>query len=356
MAPILQHLKRIYYGTTPGALRGPAALYKEAKKQKVKGLTMAKVKGFLASQPIYTRHRPARINYPRNKVEGNVPGDVVQIDIWDLTKYKASNTHLYVLLSYDTFSKFLQGVPLANRKPESVKAALETMIGASPFAWRAIYWDKEGAFISRNMQAFLKSRNIHNYTTKSKVKAPGVERSIRTLRTLLQRRMEHAGDSKWERHLPSIISNYNRRVHSTTKLPPNDLAKDPFLYKWPGSSPLSPAKRKHKLPPLGSFVRLNRLRGLFEKEASSTWTEEVFRVIAHKTSSPIPLIYVEDLTGDKIEGGLYPEEYQQVDWNGKRDIDKVIKQRRLKNKPREYFVSYRGWPPKFNQWVSKLPK
>lgn len=356
MARLLQLLKGIYYGSTPGALRGPKALYEQAKKMKIKNVTLAKCQEFLKSQPVYTRHRPARRNYKRNKIEASVPGDVVQVDIWDLQRFKDYNTKSYVLLSYDTFSKYLQGVGLTDRKPGTVRHGLESLIDESPFNWRSIYWDKEGAFVSRQIQSFLKDQNIHNYTTKSRVKAPGVERSIRTLRTLLQRRMEASESAQWVKQLPKLIASYNKRCHSTTKQPPDLLAREPWKAK-----PVSPekpvtSKKGFKLPPVGSYVRLNRLRGLFEKEASSTWTEEVFKVTRHKTSSPIPLIYIEDLSGDQIQGGLYPEEYQPVSWDGKKKIDKILKERKLKGKSKEYLVSYYGWPPKFNAWIDRLPK
>jgi hypothetical protein len=176
MVTVLQALKKIYYGSTFGALRGPKALLKQAKKQKVRGVTLDKCKAFLASQPVYTKHRPARVNYPRNRIDASYPGDVVQVDIMDMRRWEAENRFPYVLLSYDTFAKFLTGVPLENRKPDSVEAALAATMDASPFEWVSIYWDKEGSFLSRRIQAFLKDRKIHNYTTKSKVKAPGVER------------------------------------------------------------------------------------------------------------------------------------------------------------------------------------
>lgn len=355
MAPLLSTLKGIYYGSTIGALRGPKALFEQAKKMKVKGVTLAKCQKFLASQPIYSLHRPARKHYKRNTIDANVPGDVVQVDIMDMQNL--NNKNKYVLLGYDTFSKLLSGVPLVNREAQTVQDGLETLIDGSPFEWISIYWDKEGSFLSRQVQKFLKERNIHNYTTKSVVKAPSVERSIRTLRTLLQRRFEASNSTNWELELPKIIANYNKRKHSTTKIVPNDLVKEPWLLSDLESSapPVVPTKRRNiKLPPIGSYVRLNRLRGLFQKEASNTWTVEVFKVIRHKTTSPIPLIYVEDTLGDKIDGGLYPEEYQMVTWSGKREFSHVVKTRKRQGKA-EYLVAYKGWPPKFNSWVSHIP-
>jgi hypothetical protein len=381
MAPLFSLLKGIYYGGTPGALRGPRALYEQARRLRLKGLTLEKVKQFLASQPIYTRHRPARRNYKRNPIDANFPGNIVQVDIWDMQRLETSNATLYILLAYDTFSKFLSGVPLLNRKPASVEAGLKRLIDASPFPWAAIYWDKEGAFLSRQIQGFLKDRNVHNYTTKSLVKAPGVERVIRTLRSLLQRRLEAQGHLGWESELPKLIANYNKREHSTTGLAPRALAANPVLIadspkelrrrgkKRQGSPPPPPPaparkRRGRKLPAVGAYVRLNRLRGRFEKEASDTWTEEVFRVARHKKeteSQPIPMIYVEDLHGEGILGALFPEEYQEVTWSGRREPERVVEERNTsggggRRPRREFLVSYRGWPPKFNTWVKTRPR
>ena len=67
------------------------------------------------------------------------------------------------------------------------------------------------------------------------------------------------------------------------------------------------------------------------------------------------MIYIEDLQGEVIEGGLYPEEYQVIKWDGKKD-GRVIKERKLVGKPREYFVTYPGWPRKFDEWTTRKPK
>ena len=61
------------------------------------------------------------------------------------------------------------------------------------------------------------------------------------------------------------------------------------------------------MPPIGAYVRLNRLRGLHDKEASGTFTEEVFRVRGVSRKYPIPMVYVEDLLGEAVKGGHYPE-------------------------------------------------
>ena len=97
-----------------------------------------------------------------------------------------------------------------------------------------------------------------------------------------------------------------------------------------------PHRSKVKLPPIGSYVRLSRLRGIFEKEASGTWTKEIFRVVRHLTSQPIPMIRVESITGEPVLGSLYPQEYQLVHFS--HPIDRVYKTRGNN----EYLVTFSG--------------
>ena len=333
-------LHRLYHKAGDvGAFRGPKALFQAIRRNgKNKDISLKDCKEFLATQPTYALYRPARRNFPRNRIRATYPGDVVQIDIMDMQKFK--NKYLYVLLAYDTYSKFLQGVPLNNRKPPGIIRGLKTFL-RGPIGIAAIYWDKEGSFLSRKVQRFLKEVGVHNYTTKSVVKAPGVERAIRTIRTAVQRYFESSGTQKWVDYVPKFINAYNNRVHSTTKHKPIDMVNDPTIILE-----TKPVRRsKVILPPIGSYVRLSRLRGIFEKEASGTWTKEIFRVVRHVTSQPIPMIRVESLSGDPVLGSLYPQEYQLVRFS--RPVDHVYKARN----DHEFLVSFAGSREKV--WINE---
>ena len=267
----------------------------------------------------------------------------------DMQRFREENDgYMYSLLSYDTFSKYLTSFPLKNRKPDSIQAGLEHLVQTLPFTILNIYWDKEGSFLSHKIQKWLQDHKISNYTTNSKVKAPGVERVIRTIRLAVQRHFEHTGVQQWMDYLPTFVSNYNNRRHSTTKLRPLDLVNDPMLTVTPANT----EHRAYRLPDIGSFVRLNRLRGVFEKEASGNWTREIFRVVSHKTSSRIPMIYVEDLTGQPISGGLYPEEYQPIPWKKEKKVANVLKTRKRRGQS-ERLVTYVGWPDNFSEWTAQ---
>ena len=311
-------------------------------------MSLKDCKDFLRSQPTYTLYKPHRVRFRHNPIVALFCGEIVQIDIMDLNGFTVYNDgYRYVLLSYDTYSKYLVAYPLKTKKPEPILAGLKDLQKRLPFPISTIYWDKEGSFQGRVIQGWLKAQGIYNYTTKSAIKAPGVERAIRTVRMALQRYFQYSSSSRWLEQVQVFADNYNNRIHSTTKKKPLDLATDPMLtvpHKHETSSLAA------KVPRIGSFVRLNRDRSIFDKEASGTWTEEIFRVARLNLSQAIPLVTVHDLLGNPIGGSFYPEEYQVIDWDGKKVVDRVIRKRKTKGR-QEQLVAYEGWPKSFTEWI-----
>ena len=61
-----------------------------------------------------------------------------------------------------------------------------------------------------------------------------------------------------------------------------------------------------------------------------------------------------DLNDEIILGKFYEKEIQKVYINNENDyeIDQIIKTR-IKNRQKEYFVSWRGYPESFNSWVKE---
>jgi hypothetical protein len=92
-----------------------------------------------------------------------------------------------------------------------------------------------------------------------------------------------------------------------------------------------------------------------DKEASGTWTSEVFRVNSHNTSQPIPMIRVKDLLGEPVLGSLYAQEYQSIVFNSKRKVDRVLETRRLPDHTVQYLVSFVGFPEKYSEWIDSKP-
>jgi hypothetical protein len=101
-------------------------------------------------------------------------------------------------------------------------------------------------------------------------------------------------------------------------------------------------------------VRIARRRGIFAKTSTgNNFSTEVFRVVKvvrHK----VPMFELSDLDGEKILGKFYNEELVTIDFDPEAPckIDKIIK-RRKKNGIVQLFVSWKGWPQKFNSWINE---
>lgn len=340
-------LENIYYGENPGALRGPTALYNEVKAQGHEHVTKQDCVKYLQTQPAYTLYRPARKKYQRNQVVAEFSGQILQVDIMDVSNYSESNNGFrYIFLGNDTYSKTLISFPIRNRKPASIIASLQHFIDNLPFTILNIFSDQEGSILSKVVKKWLESKAIRLYTTTAKIKAPGVERMIRTLRTAFQRHFESSQTFKWLEYLPKFQKYYNNRKHSTTRQTPNDIVNNPLAHVH---RPVIKA-RNVKLPPIGSFVRLNRLKGVFDKEASGNYTAEIFTVSGHKRNQPIPMITVTDQLSIPILGSIYPEEFQVIKWTGEKQVDQVFETRKRRGKTQR-LVSYVGYPAKFKEWI-----
>lgn len=102
------------------------------------------------------------------------------------------------------------------------------------------------------------------------------------------------------------------------------------------------------------MVRISRSKGVFEKGYMANFSEEIFKirqVLAHRD----PVVYtLEDLSGEEIDSIFYEPELSlvRVDTeNHTWQINEIL-QTSGRGANKKYFVSWMGWPKKFNSWVS----
>ena len=119
--------------------------------------------------------------------------------------------------------------------------------------------------MSIDVQKWLKDKmKIHNYTTTAEVKAPSVERAIRTLRKAFARYSQYTGSKRWLDFLAEFVVNYNDRFHSVTQQRPLDLVVDPMM--MPLNKPKKVSGKKAALPEKGSTVRISVTRSRFQRK------------------------------------------------------------------------------------------
>ena len=108
---------------------------------------------------------------------------------------------------------------------------------------------------------------------------------------------------------------------------------------------LKPGKPKFAI---GDKVRISKYkRQVFDKGYTPNWTEEIF--VINKVLPTKPVTYsIVDLMGEAIKGSFYKQELQKAKQQTFR-IEKII---RRDNRKKLALVKWRGYPDKFNSWVS----
>ena len=96
-------------------------------------------------------------------------------------------------------------------------------------------------------------------------------------------------------------------------------------------------------------MRVSRTKGVFEKGYDAGWSREEFKIAAVLPTNP-PTYQLQDYNGEEIKGSFYEQEMQIVTDPGTFLVDEVLKERGKGDK-KELFVSWLGWPSKFNSWI-----
>ena len=106
---------------------------------------------------------------------------------------------------------------------------------------------------------------------------------------------------------------------------------------------------------IGDKVRISKFKRVFEKGYTPNWTREIFIIKKIITSNPTTYI-IKDLDDEEIKGRFYEKELQKIyKYDEVFKIDEILETRiNKKTKKKEYFVSWLGYPEKFNSWVNSI--
>ena len=186
------------------------------------------------------------------------------------------------------------------------------------------------------------------------MKASIVERFNRTLKEHMWRFFTQNNSYKYIDVLPKFLHAYNTSKHRTIGMAPinvSDKNKAEILEK---AFKPNKAITKFKFK-TGDKVRISKVKGHFEKGYLPNWSEEIF--IIHECKSRDPPVYIiRDQMDEIVKGIFYEPELQKVEIiNDIYLIEKVIRQRK-KGKKTEYYVKWKGYPDKFNSWVTNVIK
>jgi len=320
------------------------------------GESRAKTLQYLASQDAYTLHKQRRRRFPRRKTYSKGIGDLYQIDLADVSNISRYNdSYRYLLTCIDVFSKKAWAIPLLDKSGRHVTEAFEKIL-ANGGKCNMLQSDKGSEFLNSTFQRMLERHDIHFYTSENEdVKAAVVERFNRTLKSKMYRYFTFKSTWRYVDVLQDLVDSYNATRHRSIGMSPNEVnADNEELVR----SRLYPSKSSKKLRwryNVGDTVRIATTRhSPFEKGYTAKWTRELFKVASRQPTVPVTYT-LSDLLEEPIKGKFYEPELQKVARNVDDEqhfaIDKILKTRRDADGKIRYYVSWVGYPSKFNSWV-----
>lgn len=328
-----------------GSFGGIDALYRAARGK----VSKKQIREWLEGVDSYTLHKPVQRNFPTNRVVVYFIDQQWQADLVDLISLQQHNQGFrYILTCIDILSKFAWAIPLKTKRGEDIVSAFRTIF--STRKPKCLQTDQGTEFKNSKFQKLLKKKGVRFFTTYNATKASVVERFNRTLKTKMWKYFTHNNTYKYIDVLDKFLESYNHTYHSSIKRAPvavNSENEQDVWFTLYGN--MENVNTKPFIFQKGDTVRVSKHKLNFEKGYLPNWSEEIFIITECVRRDP-PVYRIRDLLNEPITGTFYAEELQKVRAKQEYTIEKILKKRTNKGAT-EYFIKYRGYPQKFNQWI-----
>lgn len=293
------YLERLYVNDSkPGSYLGAQKIYYDLKRSKdpvAKQISFKDVERFLEKQKFYYPYTRSRKSLAKGVssayFESSGPNEWWQADGMYLTiQPRFVGRYEKALVCYDVFSRKIFAKP-AVKLDSGIAARLFTEIvneqndGVYP---RHLVTDR-GSEFKLMFDVELKRRNVKHVWTSgnSESKAAGAERSIGTLKMMLQR-LRVKGVNNLNTAMTMALNSYNNAVHSVTKLSPNEAARNENVSRVVSALQEARAaelfKFRNRIALLnkkfrvGDVVRKRLIRTKMDKGTAPVWSDEEYRV------------------------------------------------------------------------------
>lgn len=312
-----------------------------------------------AKNDIYSRFLPYKKPREYNPVYVYRKRQLFQADTVKFTnshmKKATGKTNLLVII--DAFTKMIWLKPLKNATKEVVGDYLNelfTMI-EPPEQFQT---DAGKEFVNQTVKDVLGRHNVEHLVARGQVKACIAERVNLTIQRIIYQRCAKLNTNDWasDRVLEVARKIYLNRKHKTIKMTPLEAElpenqqelRETFYKRYIEAE----SKRKKPRYKVGDTVRISNTRVSFQRGYHTNFTEEVWKVARVLSNEPQPRYIVEDLNGEELNCVLNENELvaYQPDDDQLYVVDEILRERTRKGK-KEYFVSWRNYPPKFNSWI-----
>ena len=346
--------KSVYYAPeNPGAYSGRQKLKAAAEKRSGEKIRDSHLEDWLLKQDVYTLYRTAPIHFKRNRILVHGIDKQFQADLVDMGELADQNDDVkFMLVCIDTFSKYAWVRCLKNKKGVTVAKAFDDILAEGRIPEK-LQTDKGSEFFNKEFGALMKKHNIRHFATSSETKASIVERLNRTIKCRMYRYLEAQNSKRYIDVLQDLIDGYNHSFHRSIKMSPiNVTAKNEHividnLYGKKDSTTI-----RFRFKP-GDTVRISKTRRPFQKGYKQSYTDEFFTIVERVFRKP-PVYRLKDQDGETIDGTFYEQELQKIvvppDFVYK--IEDVVS-RKKRGRENVVLVKWKGWPDKFNSWISE---
>jgi hypothetical protein len=314
--------------SSPGGFSGVNELYREAKKT-LPSITKKQVKEFLESNLTYTRNKPRRLRFKRQRTIAAGYMSDVQCDLGDLQKLaKHNKSYRYLLVGIDVLSRRVFLSAVKSKTSEAMKKGFEELFRQMVMLPYRIFTDRGTEFTSKEMHRFFAAKNVQiHHSAFSDVKASMAERAIRNVKNRLYRYFGEYRTLRWIDVISNIANAINHSVCRVTGVRPIDVNFKNAQKIW--KHVYGDLWARENLPPAAyrpkDYVRLARDKEVFRKGYLPTFGDELYKVkeVMHGN----PNLYEIKTSDGKSKGMYYKEELSRVRRNSVYFIENVVKKR-----------------------------
>lgn len=353
-----QLLQQLY--TDPGH---PASLSSArrlwlAARARHRSLRLSDVQRWLTGNETWTKYARARHRYPTNPwvVAGLNSCHHADLAFFnDLRRWNDGYSTL--LVSVDVLSRFICVEPLRSKTAQHVAEAYERMLGreADRIPSRLVT-DKGGEFMGGPFQRLLRDYRIQHVLPKNPtVKACYAENAIWRIKNKLEKYMNAVNSFRWIDCIGKIVSSLNATLLPSIGMAPVDVNHQnaDFVHQRLYVDGRQQQQKPRQTFQKGDVVRISLARSTFSKGSRrQRFSEELFQVHKILWRERRACYVLKDLAGEILDAFFYTEELQRFVPAADQSypINRILR-RRVRNGKKELFVSFRGYPPKFNQWI-----
>ena len=298
-------------------------------------------------------HKPALKKFQRRKIETRGIDQIWALDLVDMPSDMTEDNdgYRYILVVVDSFSRFAFGVALQSKSARDTLNALKEIIEESKREPKMLHCDAGKEFVNNEMKKFMTLKGITMYHTYSENKSAIVERFNRTLKGRMWKYFTEHQTHRWIDVLPELLNEYNHGIHRSIGMTPTEASKkenEAELLEKQNS--VYPHVRKPVKFKMGDFVRISKVKGIFEKGYEHNWSMEVYSIDQVKLSDPVTY-YIKDLKGEEIKGSFYEQELQKTEQalGSAYLIEKILQRKKVKGR-KMCLVKWIGYDSSHNSW------